>query len=416
MSDFQELIKNFDRIRDYARQFFLYGFKVRGEFGEKSGRTYDNERRRIENYLAPYIHSDYTARGRQVSIRMDAGRIRSNPLYAAWKSKSFTDRDLLLHFFLLDLLSPDKALSVPELCDQMAQRYGEIIDPQVVRLKCREYENLGVLTAARAGKKRTYRLSPSLSLEQPPLYSRLLDAVRFFSEAAPFGVVGSTILDREYAGNDLFCWKHAFLVHTLEDEVLLTILAAIREERFLSFENHSSRSGKHTEMTGLPLKIFVSVQTGRRYLCLYFPPRKRFTCLRLDCIFSPKVLEVCPEYGRYQKALARNLPRCWGVSFGDLGRAETLRMKLYIDEKTEGYILGRLRREGRGGQVEKVGENVFLYTGTFFDANEMQPWIRSFTGRILDLECSNPSVSAKAKADWEAMYQMYAKEENHGPV
>ncbi len=32
MSDFQELIKNFDRIRDYMRQFFLYGFKVRGEF------------------------------------------------------------------------------------------------------------------------------------------------------------------------------------------------------------------------------------------------------------------------------------------------------------------------------------------------------------------------------------------------
>ena len=60
MSDFQELIKNFDRIRDYMRQFFLYGFKVRVEFAAKSGRTYDNERRRIENYLADYIHSDYT--------------------------------------------------------------------------------------------------------------------------------------------------------------------------------------------------------------------------------------------------------------------------------------------------------------------------------------------------------------------
>ena len=99
MSDFQELIKNFERIRDYMRQFFLYGFKVRSEFGEKSGRTYDNERRRIESYLNGYIHADYTSRGKQVSVHMDSKQISSNPLYAAWKSKSFTDNDLLLHFF-----------------------------------------------------------------------------------------------------------------------------------------------------------------------------------------------------------------------------------------------------------------------------------------------------------------------------
>ena len=104
MSDFQELIKNFDRIRDYMRQFFLYGFKVRREFGEKSGRTYDNERRRIENYLADYVRYDYTSKGKQVSLRLDSKHIFTNPLYASWKSKSFTDRDLLLHFFLLDLL------------------------------------------------------------------------------------------------------------------------------------------------------------------------------------------------------------------------------------------------------------------------------------------------------------------------
>ena len=48
MAEFQELIKNFDRIRDYMRQFYVYGFKMRNDFEEKSARTYDNERRRIE--------------------------------------------------------------------------------------------------------------------------------------------------------------------------------------------------------------------------------------------------------------------------------------------------------------------------------------------------------------------------------
>ena len=65
MAQFQELIKNFDRIRDYMRQFYVYGFKVRGEFTEKSARTYDNERRRIESWLSGCISSDYTAKGKQ---------------------------------------------------------------------------------------------------------------------------------------------------------------------------------------------------------------------------------------------------------------------------------------------------------------------------------------------------------------
>ena len=47
MAEFQELIKNFDRIRDYMRQFYIYGFKVRNDFDSRSARTYDNERRRI---------------------------------------------------------------------------------------------------------------------------------------------------------------------------------------------------------------------------------------------------------------------------------------------------------------------------------------------------------------------------------
>ena len=89
---------------------------------------------------------------------------------------------------------------------------------------------------------------------------------------------------------------------------------------------------------------------------------------------------------------------------------ETLHMKLYIDETSEGYILERLRREGRGGSLERVRENVWLYIGSLFDTNEMLPWVKSFTGRILDLQCSNQAVLQKVTADLEAMYQMYGKE------
>ena len=409
MSDFQELIKNFERIRDYMRQFFLYGFKVRSEFGEKSGRTYDNERRRIESYLNGYIHADYTSRGKQVSVHMDSKQIASNPLYAAWKSKSFTDNDLLLHFFLLDLLGNGQPLTVPALCELLAERMETIPDLQTVRNKCREYERLGILEAEKTRKAYAYRLAPPMDLEGTPLYSDLMQAVKFCSEAMPFGFVGSTLLDREFLHNDLFSWKHYFLVHTLEDQVLLDILSAIREHRSITFENHSTRSGNRTEITGLPLEIFVSTQTGRRYLCLYFFPKRRFNCLRLDCISRVKPLDICPEYDHYKAKLQKNLPSCWGVSFGGYSRIETLCMKLSINESQEPYILDRLKREGRGGEILKVRENVFLYTGIFFDTNEMLSWVKSFTGRILDLQCSNDAVLKKVTNDLEAMYKMYGE-------
>lgn len=407
MSDFQELIKNFDRIRDYMRQFFLYGFKVRGDFAEKSGRTYDNERRRIENYLSDYIHADYTSKGKQVSIRIDSKRLKTNPFYAVWKSKSFTDKDLLLHFYLLELLSDQKKRTVPELCDDIVSRYGEIIDPQIMRLKCKEYERLGILQSEKAGKSLYYRLTPSLPMEETSVYDELMQAMKFSSEAAPFGFVGNTILDREFLKNDLFSWKHYYMVHTLEDEVLVKILQAMREHRFISFENHSSRTGNRVILQGLPLKIFVSTQTGRRYLCVYFEPRRRFNNLRLDCISKVELLDACPDYVAIYEKLERNLPHCWGVSFGDKSRMETLCMKLYINETTEKHILNRLNREGRGGEAQKVCRNTFLYTGEFFDTNEMLSWVKSFTGRILDLQCSNPIALQKVTADLETMYRMY---------
>ena len=57
---YSELIKDISRIRDYMREFFVYGFKSREEVGSKSARSYDNERRRIESWLSEYMsfHQD----------------------------------------------------------------------------------------------------------------------------------------------------------------------------------------------------------------------------------------------------------------------------------------------------------------------------------------------------------------------
>lgn len=57
MAQYSELIKNFERIRAYMREFYVYGIKSREDYTGKSARTYDDERRRIESWLGE--HMDY---------------------------------------------------------------------------------------------------------------------------------------------------------------------------------------------------------------------------------------------------------------------------------------------------------------------------------------------------------------------
>lgn len=411
MAEFQELIKNFDRIRDYMRQFYVYGFKVRGDFTQKSLRTYDNERRRIESWLSGLIHSDYSSKGRQVSISHGEQELFSNPLFAAWKSKSFTDNDLLLHFYILDLLSDGREMTAKDVADALA-RAGAVLDGQTVRLKLKEYESLWILSSRKEKKSVFYRLCPRLPFEEGgrEIFGHYQAALSFFSQTAPFGFVGSTILDKTYGKNELFTFKHYFMVHTLEDGILYPLLAALFEGRYVVLENHSVRSGKVTEIEGLPLKVFVSTRTGRRYICIYTKQNRRFLNLRLDCIASVKPSEICPDAGFYREKLEENMDRCFGVSFGGRAlRLEEICMKLAIDEEREGHILNRLHREGKGGEIIRLDAHTFLYSGFFFDVNEMLSWVKSFTGRILDIQSSNRAAVLKVTADWESMYRMYCR-------
>ncbi len=408
MEKFQELIKNFDRIRNYMRQFFVYGFKSRGDYGEKSARTYDNERRRIESWLSGYIQSGYSQKEKHVYISVDSKTIPQNPLYAAWKSKSFTDNDILLHFFLLDILwGQGEGMAAKELCDKIAQTYGTIFDLQTLRLKLKEYKELELFEERQRGRSLCYRLLPGTGALPGDAWQRMLSAISFFQEAAPFGFIGSTILDGADRENRWFQFKHHFIVHTLEDGILIQILTAMNEHRGIWFENKSSRSGLTSRICGIPLSIQVSTQTGRRYVCLYLEDRRRFSNFRLDAITKVFLKEPYADYEDKRQKLMANRPKCWGVSFGGSSRIEELCLTLRIRQETEGYILNRLAREGRGGKIFAVRPGQYLYKGTFFDTNEMLSWVKTFTGRVLDIQGTNPFAIAKVTWDWDKLYEMY---------
>ena len=52
---YSELIKNFEKVRDYMREFYVYGFKSKTEYYAKSARSYDDERRRLESWFGDYM-------------------------------------------------------------------------------------------------------------------------------------------------------------------------------------------------------------------------------------------------------------------------------------------------------------------------------------------------------------------------
>jgi len=406
---FSELIKNFNKTRDYMRDFYIYGFKARGDFSAKSPRTYDDEKRRIESWLDRYVRWENDSRGKRVYISLDASEMDANPLYAAWKSRSFTDNDITLHFVMLSVLQSGEK-NVAELTDAVCEISGRTFEAQTVRNKANEYMAEGLLRKEKRGKTDYYRLS-GLTLESLPAdKNRLLEAICFFQETAPFGFTGSTILDQNDAINEIFRFKHHYIVHTLEDGVLYELLRAVQEKRRVLFTQQSSRLAIEAQQVCIPLQIFISVQSGRRYVCAYIERTKRFHNFRLDFIKKAKLLDAVEAFDELQKRLDRAKRFCWGVSFGGSARKQTLHVKLHIDEEKEKYVLERLRREGRGGEIKRVEKDTFLYIKELYDTTEMMAWVKSFTGRILSLEGTNREAIRNFYSDMERMAAMYGGE------
>lgn len=408
MSEFKELIKSFARSRSYIRDFFIYGFKTRDSFKDKSRRTYDNERRRTESWLWEYIHTDYTPKGKNISLVMDSSLLNTNPLYRVWKTKSFTTNDIMLHFYLLDYLDGTDGKTAEEITDGLLLIYGFLPDVQLVRRKCNEYAREGLLSRIKDKKQVVYIKNPPFN-ELSKEFPSIKDALCFFKMVSPLGIIGDTILDTVYFKNTVFYVKHCFFVHTLEDEILLALLEAMHGKQSVTLNLKSSKNGYMQEISLLPLKIFTSTRTGRRYVCTYNTTSKRFFCVRMD--FIKKVIpgKVSPVYDKAIKQLLNNKHKAWGVSFQNNTNLHihSLELTLYIDTQKEPFVLKRLYREGKEGEVIKTGRNIFTYKTQVFDVNEMLPWIRTFTGRIIKLETSQKGIKNLFNHDMEEMYKMY---------
>ena len=411
---YSELIKNFNRIRDYMREFYVYGFKSRDEYTRRSARSYDDERRRLESWLGDYMRFRQTPEGKNVFLSIDSRVSRHNPLYAAWKAKSFTDGDITLHFILFDILySPDISLPLTELTeaiDDYLLSFDEprLFDSSTVRKKLNEYVSEGLIVSEKRGKTMYYRRA-----ENTEAYDA--DILDFFSEIAPCGVVGSYLLDKTEPRDGHFAFKHHYITSAMDSEIVCTLLTAISEKRNITIETINRHTDIISESHVVPLRIMVSVQSGRQYLMAYDLPFDRIRPFRTDNIESVKIDDISERFEELRDMLDGMTPHLWGVSTqsfsGDQMEHVEFTVKYSDDEM---HIPERLEREKRCGTVEKIDSNTSKFSADVYDSSELIPWIRTFICRITDISFSNSGLQERFNNDLTEMYALYDLEGGDG--
>ena len=418
MSSYSELIKNFERIRSYMREFYIYGFKSREEYSKKSTRSYDDERRRIESWLGNYMSFIRTSEGKNMFISIDSRSIHHNPFYNAWKAKSFTDGDITLHFIILDILySPSIKYTLSEIMEQIDEKYLSdfkepmVFDESTVRKKLKEYCENGIVAMEKVGRKAYYHRMETIDL------SDFTDAIHYFSEVAPCGVVGSFILDKVNTDSNIFTFKHHYITGAIDMGVLASLFTAMREKRIITVTNLSRRKDIPKQNRIIPLRVFISVQGGRQHLFAYLPEFNSFQTYRIDYLSNVKLEEVTPRFDELRAQLDKMQTKMWGVSAKrnkwDDEITEHVEFIVEINDD-EQYIINRLYREKRVGTIEKLDEHTYKFSADIYDTSEIVPWIRTFICRIKHLELSNKELEKQFRKDLEAMYQMYGigKEES----
>ena len=409
MAGYSELVKSFERVRAYMRDFYVFGFKSREDYKRKSARAYDDERRRVESWLGEHMSFVRTPEGKSVFISIDSRTSRHNPLYKAWKAKSFTDGDITLHFLIFDILhSPEVKLTIAEIQDIIDRDYLPhfstpfTYDESTLRKKMKEYVGEGIILSEKDGKRVLYSRAEGDDI------SGLSEALDFFSEVAPCGEVGSFLLDK-IDSESPFDFKHHYITGTFDSGVMAALFEAMREGRAVSVDNLNNKRDEPRRTTLVPLRIFISVQNGRQHLLAYNYAVKNFVSYRLDYLSGVKPLEVEPRFSQLRQMLSEAQGKMWGVNtnrgkFGD--RLETVSFVIKI-KPDEDHIVKRLERERRIGKVEKLDEVTYRFSAEVYDTGEMIPWIRTFISKIQSMSFSNRTAENRFKDDVLEMYRMY---------
>lgn len=136
--------------------------------------------------------------------------------------------------------------------------------------------------------------------------------------------------------------------------------------------------------------------------------QNRFLYIHPYMTFGKDVIKDGDGTAKYESSK----PYLWGVICGNAKDITHIEMTIRIAEN-EDFIVNRLEREKRNGHVYKINNHQYKYVVDTYDAMELMPWIRTFIGRIENLESSNSYLKEKFNEDMKKMYSMYLGGDDH---
>ncbi|MBQ2592759.1 MAG: WYL domain-containing protein [Candidatus Riflebacteria bacterium] len=409
MSKYTELKKNFLGIRSLLRHFFIYGDMSRSKSPDKTSvRSYDDDLRRIKSWLKDIIKSKSVDGEKRYSVCVDPSDVESNPFFETYKYKSFTDKDVNLHFLLLNILKK-RELSVNEISDEICRLSGKAeYETNTIRNKLNEYVELGLLKLYKKNKNYYYKLEKTGINDLLKHNKHLMEAVKFFGSIAPIPIVSGYITDKtDLSEKSGISFRHQFLANCLDDIIIIDLLKAMQSDSFVEITNDSPNTHKITKNKLFPFKILVSLNTCRSYIMGYSTRFDNFSFFRIDYIKEVKILEKANEADNFKQAFSKALPYCYMLNMDKTRKIENFEMTLSIDEEKEKHILRKLKQETRGGTVEKTAPNTFVYKRKLYNTQEIMPWVKSFIGNIISIKGDNQKDIDCFYEDVEKMANIY---------
>ena len=413
------MIRDYENIRRILREIYIYGCFTKDDYIEMgfSGRKVDKEQQRIGVYLPDKFIKKRRINKKVIQYcRYNISDSTNNYLAETYRNKSFTMLDLLSYFYILQILGDGVERTLQEILEEMPFDNADVeFTKDNLRVKLDELLENQFLQTKRDDRNVRYQVADDIwegFLDEELL--ELLTYLEFIKNVSPVEMPYYFLQRRlklylfserkiRTDSKSPFQFKHNHIFNSLDNDILIECLSAIRAKYSLIIEKDVGKEA----IAALPIKVIHDSTYGRQYLMFYNVSRQMINGVRIDHIKKVKIGEHFTKEEMDLVEVNLNFDDfCWNMSGINEDPQEVI-VRFYFDEKKEEFILNRLIREGHNGTISKLKAGVYEYRISLRDPKEIIPWIRSFGERAQVISSGDFEIEKTIEEDWEKAVNKY---------
>lgn len=399
--------KKLEKVRYYIRDFFINGYKNKDIYKETENignSTFANRTKTIGFILNDI--ADFRIGSNSVyRIMFNQSSVSENPFHQVLKYKSAPESSIQRYFVILSALNKNRvhgvtANDIQYYLDGLDEYYDEKDQHSIIATDLKKLLKKTIIRKS----KSCYYINETTGLENILSGNSFKNMLLFYSEVSQFSVIGSFIQDKLACdggvkhSESVFKYKDRFISQTLDDAVKLDVLEALKNNSFLKIKDDCG-----VKFICKPLCFFISFKTGREYVFYFNTEDSNFKSIRLDKISEITKFNSTVEFDAEQQI--NNY--YWCPPYIETDSKEHVECRIKID-KNEKDAYERLINEKRNAELENDGETVKLTVDTN-DIKNTLFFLKSFTGRIIELDCSNKNEQQSFIRDIDEALALYGE-------